>query len=605
MKRILIKIRRWFADRTMKKKLMISYLLLIFVPLAVLTYISYTNVSKEFHNQIIYSANQSFEQANNFIQNKVQSSVYASDMVYINSDVQHILSKNTDAREGDIIQQLNDMNVLEKTIYSIVGPNGIFRMCLYVDDGLVYAKQDINFAGLQELKNTAAFNRLMQSKEKVIWLPPEEVLVQNRTDIDSVKVIPLLRKIWNMDDMRELIGVVKVCLLESDVKNILMKSNITRNGVVFLQNAKGELICSSNDEMLNRLNLQKEAINPTDTQPIQWENMYFGGSQFIVNAQNVQDTDWTLIAVIPYDEILSPGNAIRATMILVMLAIGLVACLIAALISSPMTGKLSVLSEKMNAVEHGDLNVSVQVAGNDEIGHLMRSFNYMVRRIRTLVEEQYKLGEEKKNAELNVLQAQINPHFLYNTLDLINWKAMEYDAFEISDIAQLLAKFYKLSLNKGKNIVSVQDEVDHAKAYVQIQNFRYNDKIKLAVDLSPEAGDCKILRIILQPIVENAILHGILKKEKSVEGTIWISGKIENGNLILTVRDDGVGMTEQQLQKITRFDVTEGNHGYGVYNTDTRIKLRYGQQYGLTYHSVMGEGTTVDIIIPAIPNEKE
>ncbi len=598
MKRVITGVRRWFADSPMKKKLMASYLLLIFLPLAVLTYISYTSVSKEFRNQIIYSANQSFEQANNFIQNKVQSSEYASDMVYINSDIQHILTKNMEPKKGDIIQQLNDMNMLEKSMYSITGTNGIYRMCLYVDDSLVYAKQDINFAGMRSLQNTAAYNKLMQSKEKVTWMPPEDVLVQNRNDIDSVRVIPLLRKIWNVDDMRQLIGVVKVCLLESDVKNILIKSNITRNGVVFLQNAQGQLICCSNDEMLNQLDLQKEMINPTDMEPIQWENMYFGGSHYIVNAQVVQDTDWTLIAVIPYDEILSPGNAIRLTMILVMLAIGLIACLIAVLISTPMTKKLSVLSRKMNAVEQGDLNVSVKVTGNDEIGHLMKSFNYMVRRIKTLVDEQYKLGAEKKNAELNVLQAQINPHFLYNTLDLINWKAMEYDAFEISDIAQLLAKFYKLSLNKGKNIVTVQDEVDHVKAYIQIQNFRYSDKIRLVVELSPEAARCKILRIILQPIVENAILHGILKKEEGLGGTIWITGRIEEENLILTVRDDGVGMNEEQMERITRLNGTEGDHGYGVYNTDTRIKLRYGPKYGLLYHSTAGEGTTVDIVIP-------
>lgn len=224
----------------------------------------------------------------------------------------------------------------------------------------------------------------------------------------------------------------------------------------------------------------------------------------------------------------------------------------------------------------------------------------MVTRISMLIAEQYQSGKEIKNAELKALQAQINPHFLYNTLDLINWKAIDNDVPEIALIAHSLAKFYKLSLNKGREIVSIEDEIDHIKNYVQIQNMRFDNRINLVINIDPFIRQYRILKIILQPIVENSILHGILENRNKQEGVINISSHLVNNTLVLIVEDNGIGMTMEKAQEILTTDSIADTHGYGVQNVNQRIKLYYGQQYGLSYWSSPGEGTKVEITIPVI-----
>lgn len=253
--------------------------------------------------------------------------------------------------------------------------------------------------------------------------------------------------------------------------------------------------------------------------------------------------------------------------------------------------------------EKGDFNIPILSSSEDEIGQLTKSFQSMLTKMAILIEDQFKLGHEIKNAELKALQAQINPHFLYNTLDLINWMSMKYNAKEISSLVDALSKFYKLSLSRGEDVISIEDELNHVKAYVMIQNMRFSNGITLETDVSDELKQYGILKILLQPLVENAILHGILEKDDE-QGTIRITGWLENGIITLRIQDDGAGMSWEMLQEIPNRILPNEKHGYGIRNIDERIRLNYGSEYGLTYDSKPGEGTTVEIRIPAIHYER-
>ena len=226
----------------------------------------------------------------------------------------------------------------------------------------------------------------------------------------------------------------------------------------------------------------------------------------------------------------------------------------------------------------------------------------MIKKIIELIDEQYRSGQQVKQAELKALQAQINPHFLYNTLDLIKWKSIEHEVPDIESIVYALAKFYKLSLNKGKDIVSIEDEIAHVKVYVEIQNQRFENGISLQVDVDRKLFNYSILKIILQPIVENSILHGILEKDSRC-GTIKITGSLNNGIITFFVEDDGVGMSEEKVRQLFLDGYSNQNNGYGVRNINDRIKLHYGSQYGISFKSILGQGTMVKITIPAVPIE--
>ena len=254
----------------------------------------------------------------------------------------------------------------------------------------------------------------------------------------------------------------------------------------------------------------------------------------------------------------------------------------------------------MRCVQSGDFSHYIDHNDNDELGELIDSYNYMIGKMSILIDEQYKLGKSVKNAELKALQSQINPHFLYNTLDMINWMSYKKMNSEISHAVKNLAKFYKLSLNKGKDLVPIKDELQHATLFVNIQNMRYNNRISLKFNVDESINDYLIPKITLQPIIENSINYGILGKGEGT-GTISILGYSINSDVILTISDDGIGMTEDKLKELIDNKLTSSKgSGYGLKNINKRIKLLYGDNYGLSFKSVYNYGTTVIIKIPPI-----
>ena len=593
-----------FRNITMRKKLLLSYFILIFLPLGLLTLISYVNVSGVYEKQIRYSASQSFEQAHTFLSYKVNSLIKSSDVIYFNSDVQNILSSSKDIYENDLVQQNIEMLKLDKFLNSLKNTQDVYRASLYVPGWLAYSNQDINFSNIDVFSNTDEYKKLLKSRDKVFWIPAH-IIKNDVANLDPVRVISLLRKIRNSEQIDESIGIIKLSILESNINDIIIKANITHEGVVYVQNSEGTIISCSNAQNLKQLDLDYSISKNLEGRTMSWETVTIGKNNYAVTARGIENTDWTMITAIPFSEILSQSNKIRDLMLVLMLIIGIIAYIIAYFISTSTVKRIIRLMKKMKSVQEGDLNVSIASQSSDEIGRLMDSFNYMVKRISLLVEEQYQSGKEIKNLELKALQAQINPHFLYNTLEMINWKAIDSNVPEISVIAKSLAKFYKLSLNKGRDIVTIEDEINHIRNYVQIQNLRFENRIKLLMEIDGSLFHYNILKIVLQPIVENSILHGILEGRNMAEGTIRLRGRMEVNDIVLAVEDDGVGMSEEKTADILTGESTSEAHGYGVRNINHRIKLCYGMQYGLTYHSSPGCGTLVEIRIPAEKSEEQ
>ena len=231
------------------------------------------------------------------------------------------------------------------------------------------------------------------------------------------------------------------------------------------------------------------------------------------------------------------------------------------------------------------------------MGSLTKSFNTMTRRIRNLMDQNIHEQEEKRRIEMKALQSQINPHFLYNTLDSIIWMAESGKNQEVVLMTSSLAKLLRQSISNEEEIVTVKSEFEYAGSYLTIQKMRYQDKLEYSLELDPEAARATIIKLALQPIIENAIYHGLKYKED--RGLLTVTGVRDGDDVVIEIRDDGVGMDEETRRHI--FDEHKVNYrsnGIGVYNVQRRLKLFYGNSYGITYRSEKGVGTTARIRIP-------
>ena len=226
----------------------------------------------------------------------------------------------------------------------------------------------------------------------------------------------------------------------------------------------------------------------------------------------------------------------------------------------------------------------------------------MVSKIRFLMDRIYEEEKEKRSAELMVLQAQINPHFLYNTLDNLQWKAYDYDALEIAEMVEALSNFFRISLSNGQEFIPLSEEIKHIENYLFIQEKRYEDILKFTIDFDSSLSEITVIKLIIQPIVENAIYHGI--KPKLSSGNIEVSVYEINDYVYISVYDDGVGMDEETLNELrASLNIKNEKFGYGLYNVSQRIKLVYGENSGVEVSSTLGEGTTVLIKIPITNKE--
>lgn len=267
-------------------------------------------------------------------------------------------------------------------------------------------------------------------------------------------------------------------------------------------------------------------------------------------------------------------------------------------VSKRLTKPIQTLRSAMRSVRHGDLTVAVEAEGKDELGQLSRSFNAMVSRLHELMEKSLQDESRRRKAELIALQSQINPHFLYNTLDTVVWMARQRDTEGIVGLVMALTHFFRISLSKGRDFIPLSDELAHVTSYLTIQKVRYQSTLQYQVEVEADCMSVLAPKLILQPIVENAIYHGLKLKEQG--GVIYIRGRMDGENLMMEVEDTGLGMLPERLREVQREMATqseEGN-GYGLRNIHQRLMLCYGPEYGLRIESEYLLGTVVSFRIP-------
>ena len=316
-------------------------------------------------------------------------------------------------------------------------------------------------------------------------------------------------------------------------------------------------------------------------------------NEYTILSETSSVTGWTACLYKPNSLIVWSVTPITRIAIIAVFVMTLMSVIVMMILTSFVTKRIRRLRSGMKEVEQGNFEVNITSDSRDEIGDLVNGFDSMLLQLNTLIKEVYEGRIKEKEYEMRARQAQINPHFLYNTLSLINWKAIEADAQDISKITLALSTFYRTSLNKGKNVMSLSDELRNMRSYLDIQLMMHDYEFDVEFDVDESIGQYQSLNLMLQPLIENAIAHGIDVKTDG-RGKLTITGKEDGDLIVLTVSDNGVGMSDEQAARI----LTEESKGYGVRNVNERIKLYYGEQYSLQIESKIGQGTKASIRIP-------
>jgi two-component system sensor histidine kinase YesM len=327
------------------------------------------------------------------------------------------------------------------------------------------------------------------------------------------------------------------------------------------------------------------------------------GREVLYTAYPSAKTGWIVVVVSAMSDLLSGTR--RAVYIFTLLAIlcFAAAILLSQAVSLRISRPIESLRLSMQRVERGDFDMDITVNCANEVFQLARDCDIAVKKVRDLITQNRKDAEQRRILELRALQAQINPHFLYNTLDSIIWMIELGENEQAIEVTSCLARFFRIGINRGSEVIPIRTEIDYLETYLTIQKTRYKDKLDYEVSFQPEIRDCLILKLLVQPLVENAIYHGI--KNKEAPGMVRVSGSAEGGDILIRVTDDGMGMDAERLAALGRLLASGESEapeaGVGVRNVQERIKLFFGEGYGLSFESSIGSGTTATIRIPMTP----
>lgn len=426
--------------------------------------------------------------------------------------------------------------------------------------------------------------------------------VQNIFEGQHSWVVSLGRQITFKRNGQRTQGVLLVDMNFSAIDQICRNVTFGKKGYIYIIDSKGNIVYHPQQQLINT-GLKTENIEDVQEHVF---GRYFdnvNGEKRLITIETVNYCRWRIVGIAYMDEIANMKKEVWSYFILILVAGALFVIFISMFISAKISKPIKELEKSMQRVEKGEFDINIDIRGEAEVAQLSKTFNLMVSRIKTLMNQIVYEQEEKRRSELNALQAQINPHFLYNTLDSVVWMAENGKVTDVITMVTALAKLFRISISRGKNIITVKEELEHARNYLIIQNVRFKNKFKYEIEAEEQVLQYKTLKLILQPIIENSIYHGI---EYMVdEGFIKVSVKEEDNMLLFQVEDNGLGIEPDLLKRLLeQQNKKENSSGVGVRNVHQRIQLSFGKQYGLSIESELEEGTKVRIYLPIVEEKK-
>jgi len=578
--------------RSTQQTMMVSFSLLMLVAMLIFLFIALSHTRNVTFENSIELTSTITRQVNDNIDSYFQNMENIASMVTAGSELSFYLFSDG-ITEGEEVQNksriVSQFNTIRETHHDIaniaaVGSNGKFL----INDG------NESFSDYIDVRSQRWYQLTLYSPGGQVITPTH---VQNVIPSSYEWVITLSKALVNRQTgQRE--GVFFVDLNLAAISVLCNNNTLGSKGYLFIIDEIGDVVYHPKQQLIygGLITEQTEAILNSDKPYL----IYQTNDDSIIYTKSISEkTGWTVIGVNYASDLLKNNRQTQLIYILAMMTLLLAVILISSVISREITRPIRELKDAMQLVEKGEFaKANVDITANNELGSLTKSFNIMTEEIEHLIEQNVIEQQEKRRSEIKALQAQINPHFLYNTLDSIIWMSEAERNEEVVEMTSALARLFRQTISNEKEEVTVYEELEYVRNYLTIQQMRYKDKLEYQIDIEPEIQSVKIIKFAVQPLVENAIYHGL--KYKETKGCLFVKGYRDNQNVCIEICDDGVGMNEETLNHIFDEKITDfKKNGVGVNNVQQRLKLYYGEAYGITFQSEPGVGTTGKITIPS------
>lgn len=563
------KLLHWFNGIKLRYKLAIFYSLFCFLPVMLLFWLSFLQIRSIIDDKGKMNLQSYLQQSVSSMDRTLDGYNSLSDYIAFDRTLAEVFSMEYGTPYEQYEQLTQKVDPILRTASYFHG--GMQQITIYTDNGMV--KHDTTVAPVSEIEETDWYQKTLEHPG-LNWFAnyQEETLFSARKLAFS--------------GAREGVNILYMDVDYQKLFTPYAETLISECGL-YITDQDGKLVFEE-----SRFSGKNQNYDLTYSEFLEQRDR--GSTDYIILCEQSNTTGWTVWL---YQPVGLAGEAMRP--IGVMAGVTILICIFAAVLayfitSGMVSSRIERLTHFMQEVQEGSMDMQMESDDRDEIGMLYRGFGSMMKRIRTLINKVYLSKITQKEAELKALQAQINPHFLYNTLSLINWKALAAGEEDISRMTLALSTFYRTALNRGRNVLQVETELSNTRAYLEIQSMLHDGDFDYEIEAQTEILQCESLNLILQPLVENAIHHGIEEKTDG-RGKITVRGWKEDNCVWFMVEDNGVGMEQEVADKI----LTMESKGYGVRNVDERIRLCYGEKYAMKVESVVGKGTKMTIHFPA------
>lgn len=569
---------------SLQYKFFIYFLVLSIIPTVITGVFSYYQSSK-----IILKKT---EEINAQKLNSLTSNI-CSTMSYTN-EISHLIFQNNDVREYFYGNSSKEPSEIMNFLTPFVGySNNLFSIRIEGVNGERLITGNVRDSYSLTPKRRQKADSL---KGYYFWYPNK--LSNSDGSGSFTRTLSFTRQYRDMYKPSSLLGYITIDIMEQSITDTYRNQLSSKGSVFLIADANGKIITSSDEKYRNAyINLEK--LKRHDLDKI---GQYSLTEKYVINTQPLKEAGWTIIDLTPISETLADNQVISSIILSMVMCCTLLCILLAFIISKVHLEPLRTLGSLIKNTEWENFNEYSASTSNDEVGLLAREFNKMSRRLKYMMEQVYTAQLKQSEAEFNALQAQINPHFLYNTLDTIYWVCRLEHSDGAAELVKALGNMFRLSLNKGEGLISLSDELKHLNSYLTIQKKRCKDNVKVEINVDPnsELENAKVIKLVLQPLVENAFVHGISNAKK--DNIIKIAVKLEKNNVIYKIEDNGAGINPEFLAELNS---NTQKKGFGIRNVNERIKLLFGEEYGITISSVLNQSTVILVKQPFIPGSSE
>ncbi|MEK3724724.1 sensor histidine kinase [Paenibacillus sp. FSL H8-0034] len=589
-------------DLRFQARRFVVYVILILIPFYMLSFFFYQRTVAALNKELYAFLLETLTQSESNISYKLNSIREMSNIVAQPELRKYLSDDDSNESASTIGQQLANYYSLNNLIDLNIKKNSdIFNIRIFVNSRYIFSREKVRFFQLDQLTHEEWYQQSTFQNKQILWRGT--YLERSPFDFSSNEYIySIVRVIHPLTNMDDIIGVLFIDVLESNLYSVISTITQHTNGRVYIVDPQGNIISAGDKSQIGSPLMDMDRWNEISSASEGSATVKIGETNMIVVHKEIPITGWHIVNVIPENmlqksislyHIATNFTSIVFVAIILLLSISF----IYAFISGKITSRIRNINRAMKLHNSEYLGEHTQVRNG--ISKIEISIHQMIHTIQNLTKESYEAKLRVKEAQLKVLQAQINPHFLYNTLDTLKWMSLRNQTEQIGGLIDALAEYYRKSLNKGEEIVTLSHELKLIQVYLDIQQLRTDQAFHYELNMDESLASCKIPKLIVQPIIENALYHGIWQRADRT-GSIYLHISSENGKLSISVTDSGIGIAPLKVEQIKSGLRKGGN--YGLYNVNERICLFFGEAYGIDIESEADKGTKVTLHL-AVRNE--